>query len=281
MKRILLISAIVAFSIAGCAKDIVTGKTTLNYYEMKQEPKLGAYVLSSQMKELKAKKKKLDAEADEKEFERIKEITSKVAAVSHYPKFPYEAHLADIEVVNAWCAPGGKIMVYAGLWDEKEGLVEKGNNDELAAVLAHEIAHATARHVTESISRNMTIAFAGAVVQTAIAAGGAVEGADLFGEIFSNGMNVFVPSYSRRNEFEADSIGLFYMARAGYDPNAAVKLWKKAAKKKKDRTSIFASHPASGERAAELEKLLPEAVKIYEESKVNAKGVSQPADSAP
>jgi hypothetical protein len=107
---------------------------------------------------------------------------------------------------------------------------------------------------------------AGMAVQTAISAGGSAQGADLFGDIFSNGMNIFVPSYSRKNEFEADKIGLTYMAGAGYDPRAAVVLWKKAAKMKKDRTSVFASHPASGARAAALEKLLPEAMKIYEET---------------
>ncbi|MFH0799195.1 MAG: M48 family metallopeptidase [Pseudomonadota bacterium] len=260
-----LIAALLPALAWGCAKDLVTGKTTLNYYNLSSEPKLGGQVLLVQTKEFNAKGKKLDAAADPKEYERIKRIVDRIAPVSHYPTFPYEAHLADINIVNAWCAPGGKIMVYTGLWDPKKGLVEKGNDDQLAAVLAHEIAHANARHVTEAISKSMTIQFVGAAVETAIAAGGSSSGADLFGQIFSNGMNLYLPSYSRKNESEADRIGIIYMAKAGYDPRVAAQLWKRAAKKKKDRTSIYASHPSSGARASALEKLLPEVMGYYEE----------------
>lgn len=276
-NKLRLFAIVLSLTASGCAKDFITGKTTLNYYGISQEPKLGSQVLAAQSKSVKAKGKKMDAEADPVQHEKIKKIVSQIAKVSHHPDFPYEAHLADVDVVNAWCAPGGKIMVYTGLWDPKKGLVEKGNDDQLAAVLAHEIAHATARHVTESISRNMTIAMAGMAVQTAISAGGSAQGADLFGDIFSNGMNIFVPSYSRKNEFEADKIGLTYMAGAGYDPKAAVVLWKKAAKMKKDRTSIYASHPASGARAAALEKMLPEAMKLYEET-LAGQGKNVPPD---
>lgn len=258
--------------LSGCAKDIVTGKTTLNYYSLSSEPKLGKQVLTAQMKAARKKGRPLDRKADAEEYERLKKIVKRLKPGTHYPNFPYEVHLTQSDVVNAWCAPGGKMMVYTGLWDEKKGLVEKGNEDQIAAVMAHEMAHANARHVTESISRNMTIAIAGMAAQTAIHAGGYVQGANLFGEVFADGMNVFVPSYSRSNEFEADKLGLFYMANAGYDPRESVKLWKKAAKKNKDRTSIYASHPASGERAKRLEKLLPEAMKLYKNSNAKKNG---------
>ena len=260
---------IAAFSIclAGCAKDIVTGKSTLNYYSLEGEPKLGKQVLYAQSKAIKKKGKKLDMKADPEEYQRLRRIVANIAPHTHYPKFPYEVHLADVDVVNAWCAPGGKMMVYTGLWDKKKGLVKKGDDDELSAVLAHEMAHANARHVTEAISRTMTIALAGAAVQTAIAAGGSSQGANVFGQIFSDGMNLYIPSYSRGNEYEADRLGLFYMARAGYDPRVAVRLWKKAAKRKKDATNIYASHPSTGARARALEKLLPKAMVVYQQSK--------------
>lgn len=268
MKRIsIFMAALMLAGTVSCAKDLVTGRKTLNFYNIESEPRFGKQVLDAQRKGLKSKNRKLDREADPEEYERIQRIVARIAPVTHYPQFPYEAHLAQVNVVNAWCAPGGKIMVYTGLWDPKKGLVEKGNEEQLAAVLAHEIAHANARHVTEAISRNMTILLAGTAVQTAIHAGGSAQGANLFGEVFADGMNLYIPSYSRSNEFEADRVGLFYMAKAGYDPREAVKLWKKAAKQKKgDRTSIYASHPSSGARARELEKLLPQAMKLYEEA---------------
>lgn len=269
MKRISLFIFIVLplVLLSSCAKDLVTGKNVLNYYNVETEHKFGEQVLYSQLAAGEKANKKLDSDADQKEYERLTTIVGRIGKVTHYPAFPYEVHLLDSEVANAWCAPGGKIMVYTGLWNEKDGLVKKGDDDELAAVLAHEIAHANARHVTESISRNMTIAIAGAAVQGAISAGGSTQGADLFGQFFSNGMNVFVPSYSRANEFEADAIGMMYMAKAGYDPRKAVELWKKAAHKHKDQTNIFASHPASGARYKKLEELLPQAMEIYEQNR--------------
>jgi len=268
MRRIAIVASLLFFQVSlfGCAKDLVTGKTTLNYYSLKQESKLGAQVLTAQIQELGKKNKKVNAAAGGPNHELLKRIVADISKVTHHPDFPYEVHLADVDIVNAWCAPGGKMMVYTGLWDPKKGLVKEGNADELAAVMAHEMAHANARHVTESISRNLTILMAGAAVQGAIAAGGSSQGANLFGQIFSDGMNLFIPSYSRKNEFEADRLGLMYMAKAGYDPRVAVELWKRAAKRKKDRTSIYASHPASGERARALEALLPEAMGYYEEA---------------
>jgi solute:Na+ symporter, SSS family len=262
---------------AGCAKDLVTGKTTLNYFSLESEPQLGSQVLAAQKKSFVGKGKKMDAEADPVEYERLKRIVARLGAVSHYPGFPYEVHLADVDVVNAWCAPGGKVMVYTGLWNPKKGLVEKGNDDQLAAVLSHEIAHANARHITKAISREMTLATVGAVVQTAIAAGGSVEGANVFGDVFMSGMDLYIPSYSRKNELEADRLGLFYMAKAGYDPRAAVELWKKAAKRKKERATIFASHPVSGARARALEQYLPQAMVLYEEARAAGVGEERSA----
>ncbi len=266
VARLSIVAVVAFFAAFGCAKDVVTGKSTLNYYDLKSEPKLGNQVLKVQSDAIKKKGKKMDAAADSEEYRRIRRIVANIAPHTHYPNFPYEAHLADVDVVNAWCAPGGKIMVYTGLWDPKKGLVKKGSDDELAAVIAHEMAHANARHVTESISRTMTIAVAGVAVQTAIAAGGSSTGANLFGEVFSDGLNLYLPSYSRSNEYEADRIGLVYMAKAGYDPRAAVKLWKAAARHRKDVTSIYASHPSSGARAKALEALLPKAMVLYEMS---------------
>lgn len=251
---------------AGCAKDLVTGKKVLNYYSIDSDVKLGQYVMKAQLTSLTKGKKSYDSSKNTGQLKSVKNIVNRIARVSHYPNFPYEVHLADVDVVNAWCAPGGKIMVYEGLWDPKKGLIQKGNDDELAAVLSHEIAHATARHVTEAISRNLTIMTLGQIAATAISQASTQAG-DIFGSIFSEGFNVFVPAYSRKSEYEADRLGLIYMAKAGYDPRAAVKVWQRAAQKRGDRTSIYASHPPNGARAKQLEKYLPEAMQYYEEAR--------------
>ncbi|MFO1518899.1 MAG: M48 family metallopeptidase [bacterium] len=253
-------------SLSGCGKDYVTGKSSYNWFSLDTDVKLGAQVLDAQEKSFSSKNVSVDSEKNKEMLARVKTIVSRITKVSHIPDLPYEAHVADAPIVNAWAAPGGKIMVYEGLWDPEKGLVKKGSDDELAAVLSHEIAHCTARHVTKAISRQMTFSLIGTAVSTAIAGAGSMEGSNLFGEVFNQGMNIYVPAYSRKNEAEADRIGLFYMAKAGYDPRAAVEVWKRAAQKKGDRTSIYASHPASGERARDLEKYLPEAMQIYEQT---------------
>ena len=263
LKRFFIVAGL--FLIFSCSKDYVTGKKAYNLYPLSKDIQLGQQVMTQQLLTLKKGKKQMDSEADPVEFKRLRRIAHRLIQVSHIPEFPYEVHLADLKIVNAWCAPGGKIMFYTGLWDPKEGLVKKGDDEELAAVMAHEISHATARHVTESLSRAASLSVVGGVASSVIAGAGAPQGADLFHEIFSEGMNVYLPSYSRKNESEADEIGLIYMAMAGYDPQAAVRLWKRAASRKGgDKTSIYASHPASGERAKNLEKLLPKAIQIYE-----------------
>lgn len=265
-----VIVALCGLGVGACAVDTVTGKKTYNWYSLKQDVQLGTDVLQQQLAALKQKEKTYDSPRNARELQRVRRIVKRIAAVSHYPQFPYEAHLADLPVVNAWCAPGGKIMVYEGLWDREKGLVRKGNDTELAAVLAHEIAHATARHVTESLSRNMTIMVVGQVA-TSIIAGASAEGGNLFGQIFSHGVDIFIPSYSRKNESEADRLGLFYMAKAGYDPRAAVQLWERAAKRKGNHTSIYSTHPGSGARAEALRKHLPEAIKLYQATRKRRK----------
>lgn len=251
-----------------CSKDYVTGKGSYNWYGIDQDVRLGKEVLGAQLlafqKGQKYKGKTVEVDADKEQLKRLETIVGRVGKVSHLPNLPYEVHLAEIPVVNAWAAPGGKMMVYSGLWDPKEGLVAKDNDAELAAVLSHEISHATARHVTETLSTHMTILVAGTVAQTAIGAAGSQMGSNLFGQFFSYGYNIFAPTYSRKNELEADRIGLFYMAKAGYDPRVAVDVWQRASKKRGDPTTIYASHPGSGERAKALQPYLPMAVKIYE-----------------
>ncbi|HCU25670.1 MAG TPA: hypothetical protein DF383_11700, partial [Deltaproteobacteria bacterium] len=225
--------------------------------------KIGKEVVGAQLQAFQGKKVAIDADGDKAMLSRLQSIVKRIGAVSHLPDLPYEVHLAESKVVNAWCAPGGKVMVYSGLWDSKKGLVQKQNDNEIAAVLAHELAHATARHVTESLSQNMTIQLAGSVASSAISAAGATTASNIFNRVFATGYGIYAPTYSRKHEKEADRIGLFYMAKAGYDPRAAIEVWTRASQKRGDRSSVFASHPSSGERAKELQKYLPEALEIF------------------
>jgi len=267
----LILVALVLIS-AACAKDVVTGKTTLNYYSIDSEIRLGNYVMKQQLDELTRAHKTYDSDKDKRQLTLLKYIVDDIAKVSHYPNFPYEVHLANLPIVNAWCAPGGKVMVYEGLWDPMRGLVQKTDVDELAAVLAHEIAHANARHVTEAISKNTTIYTLGSIM-TGVASAGIGRTGGLFRDVFDEGFRVFVPYYSRQNEAEADRLGLYYMSKAGYDPRAMVRIWERAAKMKRgNEADIYATHPTSKKRQRLLEKYLPKAIEIFERACAEGRG---------
>ncbi len=249
-----------------CSKDPITGKTTYNWFGIEKDPQFGEEVLTGQLTELRKKGAKIDEQADPAMTRKIREMTKRIAAVSHYPNFPFEAHYADVDIVNAWCAPGGKVMVYSGLFDPKKGLVDKNNENELAAVLGHEIAHATARHVTKAMSRNMTIMAVGQVAVSAIGASGSGLAQDAFNQAIVSGINLYIPAYSRSNEAEADRIGIMYAAKAGYNPQAAVDLWYRACQKKGNNADLYASHPSNCDRAKNLQTLLPQAMEAYRTS---------------
>ncbi len=160
---------------------------------------------------------------------------------------------------NAFCLPGGKIAVYTGILPVCAG------EDRLAAVLGHEIAHATCRHGSQRLfqQQNTQLLLTGAAVsfsdldyqsqRSVMAALGA--GAQY---------GILLP-FSRDHESEADHIGLIYMARAGYDPHAAISLWQRMEEIGGSRSPEFAStHPSHGTRIRQLEGWLPEALTIYE-----------------
>ena len=220
-----ILPVVILIFVIGCARDLVTGKLSYNWFGLDYDVKLGQKVIGEQLKELARGHKKVDEAADPQMTEKVRGVVRRIAQVSHLPSFPYEAHFADLPTVNAWCAPGGKVMVYNGLFDPKQGLVSRDSDDELAAVLGHEIGHATARHVTESMSRNMSVMLVGQAAVSAVAATGSPLAPDMFNRMVTEGIHLFIPAYSRKNEAEADRIGMIYMAKAGYNPQAAVTLW--------------------------------------------------------
>lgn len=268
-REVFVVLTFLAFGVGlmGCAKDLVTGKKAYNWFSIGEDVKLGEQVIAAQVDAIKKSGKKLDSEADAALYQKIQEVTARLGAVSHFPSFPYQAHLADVDIANAWCAPGGKVMVYSGLFSATKGLVSGDNTDELAAVLGHEIAHATARHVSESLSRNFTLMAAGQIAVSAISSSGAGTLQNAFNRAIVEGVNLYLPYYSRSNEAEADRIGVMYMAKAGFNPKAAVDLWYRACQKRGDPNSLYASHPSSCQRAKDLEAILPLAQAEYTKRK--------------
>ncbi|MBI2340725.1 MAG: M48 family metallopeptidase [Deltaproteobacteria bacterium] len=237
-----------------------------NLFSEKDDIKLGEYVMKLQIKEFKKEGVGVDLPKHQELKARVEKIVHRLAAVSDKPDFPYEVHIFDRpDVVNAFAMPGGKIGVFTGLFDREKGLVDINNDDQIAAVIGHEMAHATVRHITRRLTTYQGINLIGLAGVIGFGQGLGPNAEYIFNQVFSLGVNLYLPSYSRKHEKEADQIGFYYLAKAGYNPQAAIDIWKKAAAKggpNSKRTDFFASHPASGERAKALEAWLPEALQI-------------------
>ena len=267
MKKIIFLFTAPLFLLTGCSTmDAVTGEKTRNFYSMQEDINLGTEVMQSTVNEMRGQGVPLDQ--DKVRVAQLKEMVRRISAVSDLPDLPYEVVLIHTNIVNAMAAPGGKIMVFEGLWNPQNGLVR--DDDELAAVLAHEIAHVTCRHSTEAMTSQMipNLLFAGG---SAVAKAKGLDNiATVFDGTFLLYNGILVPFYSRADEIEADSVGMMYMAKAGYDPRAAPRIWERSAKQSGAGAgvmSIFSTHPADSVRMQNLNSKLPAALAVYESGK--------------
>lgn len=191
--------------------------------------------------------------------ERIQRIGMRIAAATGRTDYEWEFRvIEDDKTLNAFCLPGGKVAVYTGL------LPVAQDDAGIAAVIGHEVAHAIARHGGERLSQEILVA--GATVATVMATQDAKK-RDLYAGLLGAGAAVgFLLPYSRLHESEADRMGLIYMAKAGYDPRAAIGLWQRMAAEGKDRDrppEFLSTHPADDTRIANLRRWLPEAQGYY------------------
>jgi predicted Zn-dependent protease len=194
---------------------------------------------------------------------RVRGIAARLVAVTgtfrpDAPGWRWEANVINSDDLNAWCMPGGKIAVYAGLMD-KLALTD----DELAAVMGHEIAHALREHGREKVSQATGVDF----VATLGGVIGAFYGLDASvgqGLLGVAGDLVFMRPNSREMEQEADRIGVELAARAGYDPQAAVSLWEKMARASGGGTPQWLStHPSNETRLADLRRYAERVRPLY------------------
>ncbi len=280
--RLALLAPLLALA-SGCATtDFVTGKSVQNIYSLDEDVQLGADFYKETLAEL--KKEDSPINQDPTRVALVKEVTENITAVAHLTNLPYEVtYVGDPEFVNAFAFPGGHIMVFEGLWDEKEGLVQ--TVDELAAVVAHEIAHVNCRHSTEAMTREMlpNLLLAGGLVWASLEDDEDLQ--LLFGGLMLVHDGLIVTKYSRMDELEADRVGMFYMAKAGYDPAAAPRVWERLAGARDDQVekvlSIFSTHPRDFKRTQELRKHLPEAQALYDAAPVHRNGSKKLADLPP
>jgi predicted Zn-dependent protease len=191
---------------------------------------------------------------------RIRRISGRLIPVTgafrpDAPEWKWEVNTLTTPDINAYAMPGGKIMVYSGLVEKLQL-----SDAEIAAVLGHEISHALREHTRERVSRQyeQKVALVGLAVITGVDPS-VMDLADSVASV------TFQLPHSREQEAEADVMGLELMARAGYDPHAAISLWQKMIAAEKSAPPQFLStHPASANRIAELERHIPQVLPLYQ-----------------
>ena len=171
--------------------------------------------------------------------------------------FEWEFNVVNDPTVNAWCMPGGKVVVYTGI------LPVTKDEKSLAVVMGHEIAHAVARHGNERMSQGLAVQLGGLALSVALSEH-APETQNLFLQSYGLGSNLGILAYSRNHESEADKLGLVFMAMAGYDPESAIGFWQRMSEQGGQAPpQILSTHPSDETRIADLKAFMPEALKYY------------------
>lgn len=260
--RLLLVAAVAIFATA--CQTVQTTQPGAVGVQRKQhmlvsetEVEKGAQVAYKQ--ELDKARQKGALNPDPKTYQRIQTISRRLIpqTTSFRPdaaQWQWEINVQQSEEVNAYCMPGGKIMVYTGLIDQL-----KATDAELAAVIGHEIAHALREHSRERLSRAY-------VEQIALAGIGVATGAGSTTMQLAQQVSAvtFTLPHSREQESEADRIGLELMARAGYDPTASISLWQKMAKLGGGGPEFLSTHPSGDSRIRDLQANVPRVMPLYQ-----------------
>jgi len=239
----------------GCSTNPYTGRSQLILIDPSTEVALGAQGYQQLLAEYKVA-------TDPAVVEPAVRIGKDLAQFADQPNYEWEFNVLDEpEIINAVCAPGGKIAVWTGIFPVAE------NEAGLAIILGHEISHALARHGAERISQGM-LAQVGAITLGAALSGTGNSTYQMAMAAYGLGVQfgIMLP-FSRSHESEADRIGLLLAARAGYDPREAIKVWQRFSELSPNRVPEFLStHPSHETRIQDFEKLMPEALELYEKS---------------
>lgn len=256
---LVLVSAIVA-----CTRNAITGRNQLTLVSEQQMEQLSL----TQYKQFLAENKVVPASKDNAEM--VKRVGSRIAnAITQYYQqkgiennlsgYKWEFNLVESKEVNAWCMPGGKVVVYTGL------LPITQNEDALAIVLGHEITHAVAGHGRERMSQVMLAQ--GIQVAGNVALGSDTKTVNIFNSIYgpTAQLGVLLPN-SRNQELEADHYGLIFAAMAGYNPQEAIPFWTRMmnlSKGGQQPPTFLSDHPSDASRIQKLKQLMPEALTYY------------------
>lgn len=245
-----------------CSTVPITGRSQLNLIPDSEINAMSFQQYDEFIKQNKLSGNKNDLEMVKRVGKNIQTAVETYFAQNNLSKelegYQWEFNVVESDEVNAWCMPGGKVVVYTGI------LPLTKDETGLAVVMGHEIAHAIAQHGNERMSQGLLQQLGGVALSVALQ-NEPQQTQELFLTAYGIGttLGVILP-YSRTHESEADRLGLIFMAMAGYDPNVAVEFWQRMAAQGGAKPPEFLStHPSNETRIADIKKELPEALKYY------------------
>ncbi|MDB5196061.1 MAG: family metallopeptidase [Flaviaesturariibacter sp.] len=267
MKRLRILTSFLIGStlIVACSKNPVTGRNQLKLVSESELQSVGA----QQYQQFLSENRPVSPSAD-RDAEMVRRVGQRLTTViTKYYKdkglsetlngYNWEYNLVNNKEANAWCMPGGKIVVYSGL------LPITQNEAALAVVVGHEISHALFQHGNERMSQGLVQQLGGAALSVALSNRPA-ETQNLFLQAYGVGSTVLgTLPFSRRDESEADHYGLIWAAMAGYNPQEGVALWERMASASNGNKppEFLSSHPSDERRISDIKKWMPEALKYY------------------
>lgn len=267
MKKIILSASIVGAVFFACQKNAITGRRSVNLIpesemigmsltEYKNFLDSNKVLPATNANTILVKKVGLKIQKAVEKYYADKGLSADLNG------FAWEFNVVDDKAVNAWCMPGGKVVVYTGL------LPVTKDEGSLAVVMGHEIAHAVARHGSERMSTGMLMQFGGQALGAAMQTKSPVTQA-IFAQSFGIGSQLGALKFSRNHETEADKMGLIFAAMGGYDPEAAIAFWQRMADASGGQKppEILSTHPSDATRIATLKEFMPEAKKYYNPAK--------------
>lgn len=261
MRRITLFLTI-ALILSACSSVMITGRKQLLIVSDAEVLSMSATAYKQFVDSAPKSKDKANTALVEKVGHRIADaVTSYMnnnGLAADLPNYAWEFNLVQDSAINAFCMPGGKVVFFEGI------LAKTKTEAGMAVVMGHEVAHAVAKHSNERMSQQMVASY-GASITDLLLSNRSATTRQTINILYGIGteMGVMLP-YSRKHEYEADRLGLIFMAMAGYDPNEAVSFWERMSAGDSGSTLEFMStHPTDQNRIAKLKVLLPEALVFY------------------
>jgi len=250
LTKVIFLGLIVAI-FASCSKTPYTNRKQMVIFSPQQELQMG-YQSAQQIL------KQEHVSNDRRINALVKRVGQKIANAAAQPGYKWQFFVIDKDQLNAFCLPGGKVFVYTGLFKAVQ------NEDQLAVVVGHEVAHAIARHGAERMSM-IQLGRMGKQIAAKTLGGG--KYAQVINQAYGAGETYgMVLPFSRKFEYEADEIGLYLMTKAGYNPNEALKFWNNMRRLKKGMRNppeFLSTHPADANRISKIKALIPKALEHY------------------